>query len=335
MDEELVTQAQIEKWIDDEEDEFNVTTFRMKHLIGAEDENFGTAISRLRDKKKIKMLGRGWYRKIKPIQPLKIKGVMSEDYFDMGFPKSHTDYSTFGLEDLVLVSQGDLIIIAGTSNAGKTTLAHNILAENIEIKPNLMGNEYKSNDGFLMPKYLRRFKRFDWANLINGTKGLNFDVYPIDDNYDDYISMYGRDKLNIVDWLGLEKDWFRMGKILKDIKNSVGSGVAVVVLQKKHGVKYAYGAEGTEQFADIYMTIDPLGKHEGRLTLGKVKEPKDRTRLNASSRMWGYETTDGSNLLNIRPLRICYKCHGKGYTNMGGKCDTCIEKGYVDLDNPL
>ena len=123
-----------------------------------------------------------------------------------------------------------------------------------------------------------------------------------------------------------------MGNILKEIKKGVGKGIAIVCLQKKANVNYAYGAEMTEHFADIYMTVDLMGKFESRLTLGKIKEPKSREHL--LGRMWGFETNDGSNLINIREMVKCYKCHGKGYTNFG-KCDVCLEKGFVNKGNDL
>jgi len=45
--------------------------------------------------------------------------------------------------------------------------------------------------------------------------------------------MIEKDKINVIDWIQLEKDWFRMGKILDDIKTAAGRGITVVVLQKK------------------------------------------------------------------------------------------------------
>ena len=198
-----------------------------------------------------------------------------------------------------------------------------------------MGNEYASNEGFLLPKYLRRFKRFEWANLINGTGDLNFKCLPVKANYEDYIE---KDKINIIDWILLEKDWFRMGKILDDIKGAAGKGITIVCIQKKEGRNYGYGDEQTEHVADVYMTIDPMGKWEARLTLGKVKETKRR--VQTRGRFWGFETTDGSNIFNIREIRVCPNCGGKTvkYDRASGTysdCAKCLKKGYIDLDNPL
>jgi len=194
-----------------------------------------------------------------------------------------------------------------------------------------MGNEYSSNEGFLLPKYLRRFKRMEWANLINDSK-LNFECLPVKNNYEDYVQ---KDKINVIDWIQLEKDWFRMGKILDDIKTAAGRGITVVVLQKKEGVDYGQGGEPTEHVADVYMTVDPMGKWEARLTLGKVKETKQR--VQTRGRVWGFETTDGSNIFNIREMTACPSCRGKGvrYDRASGiyaDCERCIKKGYIDLE---
>lgn len=281
---------------------------------------------RLREKRFTKPSGNrdGWFKVLLDIKPIKVAGVKAEDIYDFGFPQSHSDSSTFGFEDIMTISQGDLIVIAGRSNSGKSAIAHNILGENVDKHSCLlMGNEIASSDGLIMPKFLRRLKRMEWAHFFNGDGELTFTLLPIRQDFEDYIE---KDALNIVDWISIPKDVWTIGTVLDELKKAAGQGVTVAVLQKKRDNDYGYGGEPTEHYADVYMTIDPYGETESRLTLGKVKEKKRR----ATGRMWAFEIIDyGANLANIREIEKCNRCWGKGYTKVG-PCQNC-KSGYVDV----
>ena len=282
---------------------------------------------RLREKRLTKPSGNrdGWFKVLLEIKPLKIAGVRAEDVYDFSFPRSYSDSSSFGFEDLITISEGDLIVLAGRSNAGKTTLAHNILGENAgKHQCKLMGSEVAGADGMILPKVLRRFKRMKSPHLFNGSGELNFTLLPIRADYEDYVM---RDAFNIIDWIGVPKDVWTIGGILDGIKKAVGKGVAVAVLQKKRDSDYGYGGEPTEHYADVYMTIDPYGEFESRLTVGKVKEPKKRI----TGRMWAFKIVDfGANLADIREIDKCRKCWGRGFTKVG-PCQNCNARGYIDV----
>ena len=281
---------------------------------------------RLRERRFTKPSGKrdGWFKVLRDVKPIRIGNVNPAEVYDFAFPSSYNDYTSFGFEELMTVSPGDLIVIAGRSNAGKSAIAHSILGENIpKHECVLMGNEVVGADGFIMPKFYRRLKRMEWAQMFNGDGELNFELLPVGEDYEDYIR---ENKLNIIDWISIPKDVWMIGSVLDAIKKSVGKGVAVAVLQKKKDVDYGYGGEPTEHYADVYMKIDRLGNWESRLTLGKIKEPKGRV----TGRMWGFEIIDGgANLTNIREIKPCQICKGRG-SNYNKDCDNCIGKGYVD-----
>ncbi|KKL20925.1 hypothetical protein LCGC14_2450610 [marine sediment metagenome] len=282
---------------------------------------------RLRAKKLTKPTGSrdGWFKVLLDIKPIKVAGVKAEAVYDFTWPQSHSDSSAFGFEDLITISQGDLIIIAGRSNAGKSAIAHNILGENIDKHSCLlMGNEIASSDGLIMPKFLRRLKRMRWANFFNGDGELNFTLLPIRQDYEDYLE---KNALNIVDWISIPEKVWMIGSTLDDIKKATGNGISVAVLQKKNDSDYGYGGEPTEHYADVYIKIDPYGETESRLTLGKVKEKKKR----CTGRMWAFKIIDfGANLSDIREIEKCKVCWGKGWKN-GYPCDNCKKTGYIDV----
>lgn len=325
-----ITKAQMEIWLDTEEDEFYIDKFRTKHQVDPESDNFYKVISRWCIEKKLKRLGRGLYRKIKPIKPVRWRDADETKYYDFRWPKSHTDNSTFGFEDTINVSAGDLVAIVGVSNFGKSTIALNILGENVDINPCLlMGNEYTTLDNMPSPKFKRRMMRMDWVNWVSENGEDKFLLLPVRDNFEDYIEA---GKINIVDWINLRENVYRIGGIFEDMKAQVGDGVIVAVLQKDEDRDLARGRGYTRDMADVYLKIDPHGKDESRLTVDKVKDPKKPI----TGRMWAFKIIDyGANLANIREIVKCHTCWGKGWKKQGNSsipCDMCGKMGYIDKD---
>jgi len=320
-----LTRHQIEEWLALEETEFYIDRFREKHQISPETSNLYVTFNRLCSEKKLRALGRGLYRKVKHIDPVKWMEADEEVYFDLAFPTGHEDFSGFGFDDLISVSPGDLGIISGVSNAGKSALALSFLGENVDKHGCvLMGNEYTTLDARPSPKFKRRMMNMKWVNWINGDGQPKFDLLPVRENFEDYIVP---GKVNIIDWINLTDQFYRIGGILEEIKAAVGDGIAIVVLQKEENSELGRGKGFTRDLADFYFSIDPFGDWQGRLTVGKVKAPKKRV----TGRMWAFRMVDsGANLHDIRELVKCPKCWGKGWKN-NVPCDTCGKMGYIDL----
>lgn len=267
----------------------------------------------------------GWFKVLRDVQPVRWWDANEGEYFDLSFPCGRQDGSSFGFEGLIAVSPGDLMVIGGVSNFGKSATVLNILGENVDKHPCvLMGNEYTALNGVPSPKFKRRMKRMAWVDWMDGNGQPKFDLLPVKEDWEDYIQP---NKVNIIDWINLTDNFYIIGKILEDIKTSIGSGVAIVVLQKKKDADTARGGDFSKDLADIYMIIDPYGE-ESRITLEKVKEPKGKV----YNRHWAFRIVDGgANFQNIREIEKCYKCYGRGYTKMG-KCDACSGKGFMELD---
>ncbi len=131
---EKLTQDKVWGFIQLSDDDFDLESLRARHDISADSSTFYTAISRLLADRKIKRLGRGKYRRIKKVEPVNWWNTeINEDPLNFLFPKSHEDESEFGIEECAEVFPGDMILIAGASNYGKTTLALNILGENLSL----------------------------------------------------------------------------------------------------------------------------------------------------------------------------------------------------------
>jgi len=278
-------------------------------------------------------LNDGFYKVLAPIEPVKWwEDVDTEPIEGFRFPRNYNeDLQSFGIEHCVEIFPGDMILISGRSNYGKTAMALSLMGENLPLMyAVLMGSEYTASDGKISPKFKRRMKRMDWVNWITDDGKPRFDLLPVGADYEDYVEP---DCLNVIDWISLNGEYYLIDRVMKSIKDRVGHGVAVVVIQKNKDAEFGEGGERTERYADVHLRIDAFGDNESLLTIGKVKSPKGR----ATGRMWAFEVTDyGANFLNIREVVKCRSCWGKGWKKIGQNatipCPECHKKGLVDKD---
>lgn len=320
-----LTKEQLERWLDNEEEEFGIEAFRKKHNIDADSNVFYQTFTRWAKDGTLQRLRRGWYRRVKEVTPVVWWNMDSEKVLDFVFPWGHEDNTEFDISDHIELFPGDMIVVAGRSNYGKTTLVINMLAENVDkYDCILMGSEYTAVDGKISPKFKRRLTNMKWVNWFNEDGTAKFTLLPVSDNFEDYIKA---DKVNIIDWVTLPGEYYMIDAVMKRIKDRIGNGLGIIVIQKGKGLEWGEGGERTERYADLYLTIDSYGEFESRLTVGRVKAPKGKI----SGRSWVFKIVDyGANLHDIREVRKCYKCYGRGYTK-SGDCEVCFGKGYVEL----
>ncbi len=267
---------------------------------------------------------RGEYKVIKQVKPVPIFSVQREirPPFNLIFPKDFDTGMEFSFADSVVIREGDCILLAGQSNWGKTCLAMNFLGENIDQHPVLLGNEFTSGDE-PTPRFLNRLGAMDWVEWTNSDGMDKFTLLPV---YEDFAENIIKDKINIMDWINLPGEYYMISPIMEGIKRAVGKkGIAVVVLQKNPGLDYARGGNPSKDFADLELLIDRHNATESRITVGKCKE----STASVSGRSWAFGISKGVKLKNIREVKRCKYCYGKGYTPRGS-CDNCVG-GWVDV----
>jgi len=274
----------------------------------------------------------GEYRVIETVIPVEftLDGEDSEGVLDVHHPRSYIDDTTFGLEDMVELSKGDLILITGETNYGKTAIALSYLGENLGLFKSsvLMGSEYTSSSGEISPKLKGRLRRMDWADWVGEDGKPRFKLLPVEHDYEDYME---RDGLTVIDWISLPGEYYLIDRVMKTLKNGEGGGLGAVVLQKNKTAEFAEGGQRSERYADLVLKIDRFGQYESLMTIGKVKSAKGRI---PSGRTFAFGITNkGANLENIREVVKCSTCHFRGFirkNNEPKKCPTCEGKKYVD-----
>jgi hypothetical protein len=233
---------------------------------------------------------------------------------DLKFPVG-ADGSRFGFDGHVVISPKDIIIGAGLSNMGKTTLAHNLLWENMDAYHcTLMGNELDAS------KFKRRVSNMTWHDPLNEQGLPKFDLIERYDNWKDIIRP---DDINIIDWINLNDNFYRIGSIIEGIKSKLDKGIAIIILQKDQNKTLGMGGGFSEHLSSLYLTID-----FNRLTVRKLKEWRD---INCNGKVFGFEIINhGTQFSNIRPLIKCHDCWGTG-KKKGVECTNCNGSGWADV----
>jgi len=286
--------------------------------------NLKIILHRLVHDGEIKHTGYATYRGIKKFKDLNWWELNNREPFEFGFPQGD-DYSSFGFEENILIYSGDLVVIGGVSQTGKTAVVLNILRQNADRhKCILMGSEFTTADGKLSSRTFGRLERLDWEWMREGRP--KFDMIPVREHYEDYIDGYH--DIYLIDWINLTDNFWLIGKIMDDMHANLGKAIAVVVLQKSEDQRLARGRDFSRDLSSVYFTIDTLGSWQSRLTVIKAKSPEGKS---LDGHMWRFNIVDkGSRLHDIREIKKCRHCWTKGYTSKG-ECETCLGTGYVDL----
>lgn len=277
--------------------------------------------------KVIKPSGRkdGIYKVITQVNRVQVFGRERKPPLEIVFPR---DFNTMEVilpaADIVL-REGDLILISGQSNKGKTALALNFCAENIDSHPVLMGNEYTTIDHEPSPRFMYRIDHMDWVEWTNGNNEDKFELLPV---YADYAEHIRKDRINIIDWINIETgEHYLISRIMEDIKRELGKGIGIIAIQKAEGTTAGRGGQFTKDFADVEMLLDGYGEDEIKLTMGKVKESKNKV----SGRVFAFGIEDGVKITDFRELKKCTACYGKGWRGVK-QCDDCKGTGYLEKD---
>ena len=273
----------------------------------------------------------GAYKVITQILPVPIFSVQRERRppFELIFPRNYETMMEMDFANDVVIREGDLILISGVSNYGKTTLAMNFCGENIDKHPVLMGNEYTNPECEPLPRFLNRLDAMDlnkdggWVNWVDVDGNDKFTLLPVRDDFAEHIV---KDKINIIDWINIETgEHYMIGMVLDGIKRNNGRGVSIAVIQKAEGATAGRGGQFTKDFADLELLIDKLGKNEILLTIGKCKEYTKPV----IGKTYGYSIFKGVKIMNFREVKKCGRCHATGYIK-GAECDTCQGSKYID-----
>ena len=160
----------------------------------------------------------------------------------------------FGIERYFRTYPGNLIVLAGAADAGKTAFLLNLIKMNmadfsIFYQTSEMGADELAS----------RLEEFEGI-------ALNDWNFAAEERSRDFHDVIRPDCLNIVDYLELAGDFYMVAEYLRQIHSKLASGIAVVALQKKRGVELGRGGDFGLEKPRLYLSMDA-----GKLTIQKAK----------------------------------------------------------------
>jgi len=329
---EQLTLEKVRAFVDLEIDEFSLEDFRRKHQIAGDSPYFHQYIQKLLEQKYIKRIRRATYRKVKVVKPIKVFGRERRPVIQLNPPQDRETGEPLSFFSDIVLRQGDLWMLSGFKNKGKTNMIMNIISENLDKNPVLMGNEYtimgKDGEYEPSPRFLNRLDNMNWVQWVNGEGKERFELLPV---YQDFAEQIHPGGFYIIDWINLPGEYYMISPILEEVKRALGTGIAIVVLQKNPGVDYGRGGNPSKDFVDAEILLDPYGDDPSMtmLTIGNVKE----TRSPIMGHKFVYKIKNGVEIIDFREVVKCGNCYGKGWRN-NRPCDVCNKLGYVDREKP-
>ena len=181
----------------------------------------------------------------------------------------------FGLSERVVIEDRNLIVIAGESNAGKTAVLMQNTLDNILFSNQFGEPVYISSEMSESEFSNRALPILDDPEVWNQSE-----IIDKSNNFQDIISRKRFDKLVYIDLLEASSEigFADMEAELKQIRDSLKSGVAVVAMQKTKGKDLARGGDGTLSKSRLYISLHHCYKGElgdlNRATIEKCKMVK-------------------------------------------------------------
>jgi len=159
----------------------------------------------------------------------------------------------FEIEEYVYITPKSIVVIAGSPNTGKTAFVLNLIEMNMS---NLDCHYFCSEMGDVeLRNRLEKFER--------PIESWNFEAYERSDDFSDVIH---KDSINIIDYLEIHDEFWKIGAVIKQIYDKLDSGIAVICLQKDPRKEYGLGGVRSLEKARLYLTMD-----SNKLTIVKGK----------------------------------------------------------------
>ncbi len=162
----------------------------------------------------------------------------------------------FEIERWVETMPGNIIVIAGEVNAGKTAFCLNMARLNQELQ----GVHYFSSE-MGAAEMRKRLEKFG-----DPLESWKIKAYERSEAFADVI-MPGQGYLNIVDFLELHDNFYEVGGRLAEIHRKLKGAVAVVALQKNPGTDVGLGGFRGMEKPRLYLS---MGKGVLKIVKGKI-----------------------------------------------------------------
>jgi hypothetical protein len=149
-----------------------------------------------------------------------------------------------GIEKYVNLFPGNLVVIAGSPNAGKTAFNLNFI--------------YLNQDKFPITYICSEMGEVELRNRLEQFPGMaiadwNFKA---EERASDFADVVVPDTITIIDYLEMTTELYEINTHLTKIAHRIGSGLALVAIQKKFGAAFGRGQEFSLEKPKLYLSLD-------------------------------------------------------------------------------
>ncbi len=152
-----------------------------------------------------------------------------------------------GISDLVKIMPKNIIIIAGESNAGKSAFLLNTAARNmLDHKVFYFSSEM---GGAELKERLLNYKDQVPMHLWKECTFI--------ERASDFHTVIRPDAINIIDFLEIHDEFYKIGGYIKQIFDKLDKGVAIIAIQKNKGRDDGLGGARSIEKARLYLSMQP------------------------------------------------------------------------------
>ena len=218
------------------------------------------------------------------VDPFKI----SANAFDLKFPLS--------VHDFAVISQGDVAIVSGWKNCGKTAFL---------MDTALLNSEMGVNANFIFTENVRKVGRryLQWGYTEDDIKKR---ITFVDCRDRDYASIIERDCLNIIDYYNPPGgEYHRTAADIENMAKDLGAGVLIIGIQHARNAEMPRGGELSQELSQLTIVLSEVetirtgeleGRKVGRAKILTIKEPG--TRKGGEGRVCQYEVSQSGGRLS-------------------------------------
>lgn len=212
-----------------------------------------------------------------------------------------------GLHELCDVRPGNIIVVAGSPNAGKSAYVSNLVHSvfNTNTKGDHVSN-YADSVAAEMAKQICPGQKLE-CHFFSSEAGEDemssrLELHPGGlDSFKD-VSFWERDRdfadvvrpnaLNVIDFMEVYDDFYQIGSWINDIHRVLDKGLAIIVIQKKRGRDVGKGGDVTMEKPRLYVSLENNAPYGGICKVVKAKFPKHHS-LNPNGLEIDYHLIDG------------------------------------------
>lgn len=180
------------------------------------------------------------------------------------------------IEKYVRVYPGNLVVIAGATNSGKTGFNLDFI--------------YRNQDKYPIVYICSEMGDVELKSRLELFPNMAIDDWSFEavTRATDFADVIVPDVINIVDYLELAEDLYLVNSHLTKMVERIGSGLILVSLQKKEGARWGRGQEFSAEKSKLYLSMD-----EGILRITKGKSWAN-PKVNPNGLQVGFKIIAGS-----------------------------------------